>query len=627
MGICGLLPQLKSITEHSHLSDFHGMTIAVDGYVWLHRGVISCARDICLGVSTSKYVTYFIRQVHLLINNGVKPFIVFDGGDLPEKAGKEAERAAKRERNLKAGLSLLKQGASSKAEQCFQRAVDVTPDMAWQVIKELKKDGIDYLVAPYEADSQLVKLCLDGKCEGVLTEDSDLLTFGCPRVLLKLDYSGHCDTIALADLGNNKGMDFVNWSQEMFVEMCIFTGCDYLPSIPGLGIKRSHALIAKQKCYRKALRCLRFEGKYKIPANYAQAFERAKLTFRYQRVYDIDEKKLVHLRKLPDALQGAQLDYLGPDLDQEVAQGVAEARLHPVTKEPFQEKLNVAEKYMKNQHVLKTFKVHRRKKKEPPPQKNNLLNYMSKNKPKVVLETETPHLVSLMGGVENVNNAFPNDPPIRVQRSIGSFNFSRFSCGQQGKKAFTKSKSVLLRKKFLPEPTTDFFDEDDVGCIKGGLPEMPGDLVSELKIEPKPQQQPRKSKFFNGKRKSLDEGGANVRKRPRAFKPPRFITGKVPEELLDVLKDSKQQGAPEEKNSSILQLSDKENIPETSPKPKASPLLKFMAQDHESTSPAPTPMLLPSKIGKSSFNPKPFVPPRKLKLTGRTPLLERFSCG
>lgn len=117
----------------------------------------------------------------------MKPFIVFDGGYLPEKAGKEAERAEKRERNLKAGLSLLKQGMSSKAEQCFQRAVDVTPYMAWQVILELKKGAIDFVVAPYEADSQLVKLCLDGVIHGVITEDSDLLLFGCPRLILKLD--------------------------------------------------------------------------------------------------------------------------------------------------------------------------------------------------------------------------------------------------------------------------------------------------------------------------------------------------------------------------------------------------------------------------------------------------------
>jgi len=194
----------------SHLSDFHGMTIGVDGYVWLHRGVFTCARDICLGVSTLKYITYFIRQVQLLQNNGVKPFIVFDGGYLPAKAGKEDERAEKRERNLKAGLSLFKQGMRKKAEQCFQRAVDVTPYMAWQVISELKKGGIDFVVAPYEADSQLVKLCLDGTVQGVITEDSDLLTFGCPRLLVKLDHHGNCDAIHLADLGNNTGMDFVN---------------------------------------------------------------------------------------------------------------------------------------------------------------------------------------------------------------------------------------------------------------------------------------------------------------------------------------------------------------------------------------------------------------------------------
>ncbi len=39
-----------------------------------------------------------------------------------------------------------------------------------------------FIVAPYEADAQMAYLARRGDVWAVLTEDSDLLTYGCPRV-------------------------------------------------------------------------------------------------------------------------------------------------------------------------------------------------------------------------------------------------------------------------------------------------------------------------------------------------------------------------------------------------------------------------------------------------------------
>ena len=51
--------------------------------------------------------------------------------------------------------------------------------------------GVDFVVAPYEADSQLAFLASIPTCRGgvsaVITEDSDLVPYGCPRTLFKCD--------------------------------------------------------------------------------------------------------------------------------------------------------------------------------------------------------------------------------------------------------------------------------------------------------------------------------------------------------------------------------------------------------------------------------------------------------
>ena len=49
-------------------------------------------------------------------------------------------------------------------------------------LQALKHCGVEFIVAPYEADAQMAYLALNGLVAAVLTEDSDLLTYGCPRV-------------------------------------------------------------------------------------------------------------------------------------------------------------------------------------------------------------------------------------------------------------------------------------------------------------------------------------------------------------------------------------------------------------------------------------------------------------
>lgn len=46
----------------------------------------------------------------------------------------------------------------------------------------LQQEGVEYIVAPYEADAQMAYLALNDLVQVVITEDSDLIAYGCPRV-------------------------------------------------------------------------------------------------------------------------------------------------------------------------------------------------------------------------------------------------------------------------------------------------------------------------------------------------------------------------------------------------------------------------------------------------------------
>jgi 5'-3' exonuclease len=49
------------------------------------------------------------------------------------------------------------------------------------VLQELKAQGVHFIVAPYEADAQMAYLARRNDVQLVITEDSDLLAYGCPR--------------------------------------------------------------------------------------------------------------------------------------------------------------------------------------------------------------------------------------------------------------------------------------------------------------------------------------------------------------------------------------------------------------------------------------------------------------
>ncbi|KAL1925794.1 uncharacterized protein VTP21DRAFT_677 [Calcarisporiella thermophila] len=334
MGIQGLLPLFKSIQRPVHIKDYAGQTVAIDGYVWLHKGAFACAWDLAQNKPTTKFVDYCVHRLRMLIFNGVKPLVVFDGGALPSKLHTEKERKEKRKECLAKAKALCHKGKRKEATEYFQKGIDVTPQMAYQLIQVLRAENIEYYVAPYEADAQLAYLEKIGRVSAIITEDSDLLVFGCKRVIFKLDQYGNGVEIRREDMNSTQHINLNGWTQDMLRHMCILSGCDYLPSIPGMGIKKAHKYINRYKTADRALKALRLENQMKIPPDYEQGFQRAELTFLYQRVYDPETAALSTLNPVPEDLDISMMEFLGPFLEPSIAKSIAEGITCPIIKLP-----------------------------------------------------------------------------------------------------------------------------------------------------------------------------------------------------------------------------------------------------------------------------------------------------
>ncbi|KAC9404459.1 hypothetical protein E3N88_45898 [Mikania micrantha] len=380
MGIQGLLPLLKSIMVPIHIKDLEGCSVAVDTYSWLHKGALSCSKELCKSQPTSKHINYCMHRVNLLRHYGVKPILVFDGGPLPMKNEQEIKRARSRKENLARAIEHESCGNESAAYECYQKAVDISPAIAYELIQA---KSISYVVAPYEADAQMTFLAISKHVDAVITEDSDLIPFGCPRIIYKMDKYGQGVEFQYSRLQNNKELNLTGFTKQMILEMCILSGCDYLQSLPGMGLKKAHALLKKFKSYDKVIKHLKFSGII-VPPIYEESFRKAILTFQHQRVYDPVTEDIVYLSNFSDDID-EDLDFLGPYpcitimytlLPQSLAKGIASGDIDPFIKLPIQVERVDEVHLLDATYNLKSFKSGGTNKKlDLPAQKNLVTNY------------------------------------------------------------------------------------------------------------------------------------------------------------------------------------------------------------------------------------------------------------
>lgn len=329
----GLLPLLKSIQRPTELKKFQGKTLGIDGYGWLHRAAYSCAVELGQGQPTTKYINGMLHRIRMLRHFGVKPYMVFDGDFLPSKAMTEDSRAKNRDDRKKLALDLLKAGKPSQATQEFQKCIDVTPEMASAVIQHLKDLDVDYVVAPYEADAQLVYLERHGFIDGILSDDSDLLVFGAKKLLTKLDRYGNCIEINRRDFCACREVSLTGWTDADFRRMAIMSGCDYLEGLPGVGLKTSYRMLRKSKTPERVVQMLQFQGK-RVSENYLVNFYKAELTFLHQWVFCPTKKELVHLTDLAEDRTAEEMPFIGSHVEPHLARAIAKGDVNPITKLP-----------------------------------------------------------------------------------------------------------------------------------------------------------------------------------------------------------------------------------------------------------------------------------------------------
>lgn len=132
----------------------------------------------------------------------------------------------------------------------------ITFDHYIPIIRKCIEEKIHYLIAPYEADGQIAFLVKNRFADFVIAEDSDFLVHGCEKLLTKMDDNGDGELYIRSELFQVEELGLQDFDDTMFRYWCILAGCDYLPNIRNVGIKRAMTAVKRGKTLEAILQCL-----------------------------------------------------------------------------------------------------------------------------------------------------------------------------------------------------------------------------------------------------------------------------------------------------------------------------------------------------------------------------------
>jgi flap endonuclease-1 len=274
MGIKNLMKLIKRHSPASvssiNISNLDGKKVAVDANLFIYKSVFALrgglGKDMEYDVNgKKKKVTHlyimFIR-LYGMLKKGMKPIFVFDYA-FPEIKGKcIQERKEKRAEYKKLYMT-------SKDEKMKKKYYSICEDINrteyQDIMNLLELFGIPYIMAPEEADSQCAHMINAGLVDYVITDDMDLLMFGCGKIIKNFTTSDS-KKMQLIDL--KKVLSGLKMTMNSFIQLGILLGSDYADTVKGIGYVKAYDIIKKHtsifvaKLYKDIPKDYKYEKAY-----------------------------------------------------------------------------------------------------------------------------------------------------------------------------------------------------------------------------------------------------------------------------------------------------------------------------------------------------------------------------
>jgi 5'-3' exonuclease len=230
-------------------ADLAGKIVVVDASIYMYRFIADQA-----------LLENMYTMVSLLKMHNVVPVFIFDGKPPDEKRNllnkrQHLKRAAEiKYNNAKVNLELTP--ANEHMLKVLKRRFIRVHDSDFERVKMLLQAlGVNYIVAPGEADALCAQMVLKRKAHACMSDDTDMFVYGCPRVLRHLNLMD--ETVTMYDM--SKILNLLGITMTEFRQICVVSGTDYnanataMQQQPHLHLKLTLKLFKQyKKCTQEA---------------------------------------------------------------------------------------------------------------------------------------------------------------------------------------------------------------------------------------------------------------------------------------------------------------------------------------------------------------------------------------
>jgi len=248
MGIRGLnnlikkySPEAETTTDIKHYS---GSIFGIDCSILLYKFKYASKAE-------NSHLVGIVNRIKYYMSNGILPVFVFDGDPPDAKRNTIQKRQDNKERlyvRIEELRTLENKAETEEDKKVFSEEISKLSSQIIRIKKShitdckelLEKSGIPYCTAPADAEKYCAFLQKNGLIDYTVTDDTDALTFGCEKII-------KTSINKIVEIDTRKVLENFCMTQEMFIDFCILSGCDYSDTIASVGPVTSFNMIKQHK--------------------------------------------------------------------------------------------------------------------------------------------------------------------------------------------------------------------------------------------------------------------------------------------------------------------------------------------------------------------------------------------
>lgn len=241
-------PGAISLTK---INKYKNKTIAFDANLLIYKMIYAIrlnGYDIKNDDTIITHIHAFLLKMKGFIKYSITPVFVFDGMPPSIKNDTLKQRNEFQKAMQKKYFSAVTQDEQKK--YYFMKS-DISYQEITECVELINIFGYTVINAPEEADAQLVELLNNKKVDYVATDDMDILIFGGEKILKNFTIS---DAKKIQEINLNVIKTQTNLTHKKIIDLAILLGCDYCPSVKGIGTIGAYKYIQKYGTIEKIIK-------------------------------------------------------------------------------------------------------------------------------------------------------------------------------------------------------------------------------------------------------------------------------------------------------------------------------------------------------------------------------------